>query len=93
MTPLRILGKCSLSDEITMLERLKQTLVSAREQARLIADSTGDECTRWRSLDIAEDAGNTSTKAQYLVFRAQAAQEEADAETGRVTLQEDLGRS
>ena len=92
MTPLRLIGKVSLTDEITMLERLKQTLVSAREQARLIADSTGDECTRWRSLDIAEDAGNTSTKAQYLVFRAQEAQKEADAETGRVTLREDLGR-
>ncbi len=92
VTPLRILGKVSLQDEITMLETLRDKLLAVRGQARLIADSTGDECTRWRSLDIAEDAGNKSTKAQYLVFRAQAAQEEADAETGRVTLREDLGR-
>ena len=92
MTPLRILGKCSLSDEITMLERLKQTLVSAREQARFIATSTGDEYTRNKLAEIAGDCASDGVVSSYLIARAEEAQKEADSETGRVTLQEDLGR-
>jgi hypothetical protein len=91
--PLRLIGKVSLSDELTMLERLRGTLVSAREQARLIADSTGDERTMVRLFDVAEDAGHGEVRVQYLIFRAREAQAEAGAEAGCVTLQEDLGRS
>jgi hypothetical protein len=90
--PLRLMGKVSLSDEITMLERLRGTLVSAREQARLIADSTGDEETRRRLLEVAEGVGNYVAETQFLVYLAQEQQLEAGAEAGRVTLQEDLGR-
>jgi len=93
VTPLRILGKCSLTDEITMLERLKQTLVSAREQARFIATSTGDEYTRDKLAEIASYCASSGVVSSYLIARAEEAQAEADAETGRVTLQEDLGRS
>ncbi len=92
MTPLRVLGKCSLPDEITMLERLKQTLVSAREQARFIATSTGDEYTREKLAEIAGYCASNGVVSSYLIARAKEAQKEADAETGRVSLQEDLGR-
>jgi len=91
--PLRLIGKVSLSDEIKMLEMLRDKLLSVRGQARLIADSTGDEYTRNRLLDIAEGAGNFNTVACYLTDRAREAQAEAGAEAGReVTLREDLGR-
>ena len=91
MAPLRLIGKVSLQDEITMLETLRDKLLAVRGQARLIADSTGDVATRrkleclWVHQDL--DA------VELCLFRAQEAQKEADAETGRVTLQEDLGRS
>lgn len=88
--PIRILGKVSLSDEIKMLETLRDKLLSAREQARLIADSTGDEETKrkvgglWVQQDL--DA------VELCLFRAREAQAGQYAETDRVTLQEDLGR-
>jgi hypothetical protein len=91
MTPLRLIGKVSLSDEITMLERLKQTLVSAREQARFIKDSTGDADTKFK-MDLF-DFRYEIDRADLCIYRAKEAQKEADAETGRVSLQEDLGRS
>ncbi len=90
--PLRILGKVSIQDEITMLENLRDKLLSVRGQARLIADSTGDEYTRDLVLDTAEGAGSFNVVVTYLVERAKQAQAEHAAETGRVSLREDLGR-
>ncbi len=101
--PIRILGKVSLSDEIKMLEMLRDKLLSVRGQARLIAASTGDEATKERALDVAEHAGGDKAILVYLIARAREAQYEADQEASRaevrtwddikeVTLQEDLGR-
>jgi hypothetical protein len=93
MAPLRLIGKVSLQDEITMLETLRDKLLAVRGQARLIADSTGDEYTRDLVLDTAEGAGSFNVVVTYLVERAKEAQRTQGDEAGRVTLREDLGRS
>jgi len=91
--PIRLIGKVSLSDEIKMLEMLRGMLLSAQGQARLIAASTGDEFTKARLADIAQRANEIRHATVYLIAKAEADQEENDAEAGReVTLQEDLGR-
>ena len=92
MAPIRILGKVSLSEEITMLERLKGTLVSAREQARFIADSTGDAETKDRLGWTAVRAKCEIDGVDLFLYRAKEAQRVNSEETGRVTLREDLGR-
>ena len=88
-------GKVSLSDEITMLERLQGMLVSVREQARFIAASTGDERT-WEKLHVvAEHAGNDNAVLVYLIARAKEQQREKDEETARedrAALSKELGR-
>jgi len=91
--PLRLIGKVSLSDEIKMLEMLRDKLLSVRGQARLICDSTGDADTKTKMECIATDAQYDLDRADLCLFRAREARDEADAEAGReVTLREDLGR-
>jgi len=90
MEPLREaqVGKVSLSDEITMLERLKASLISVREQARFIADSTGDANTRfalslmWTQCDL--------DRVELCLFRAKEQQREKDEEMA--ALSKELGR-
>ena len=92
MAPLRMVGKTSLSDEITMLENLRDKLLSVRGQARLIADSTGDESAKVIMATVAGDATYYFNSVELVLSRAKEAQAEQAAETGRVTLREDLGR-
>ncbi len=88
VTPIRCLGKTSLSDEIKMLEMLRDKLLSVRGQARLIADSTGDADTKTKMECVASDAQYSLDRADLCLYRAREAQAEADAEAGReVTLQ------
>ena len=88
-------GKVSLSDEITMLERLKASLISVREQARFIAASTGDERTKEALGKVGEHTGGDRAILVYLIARAKEQQREKDEETARdelAALSKELGR-
>lgn len=92
MTPIRILGKVSLSDEIKMLDEFRRHLRACKEQARLIEDTTGDEGTKDRIQWTKTRLDTEIDGIDLLYFRAVEAQCEMGEETGRVTLREDLGR-
>ena len=83
-------GKVSLSDEITMLERLKASLISVREQARFIAASTGDGRTAERLIGVAQGADDDRVILVYLIARAREQQREKDEEMA--ALSKELGR-
>ena len=91
--PIRILGKVSLSDEIKMLDQLRTSIAAVRAQARLIADSTGDDETKSKIGSINNTMNMEAEKADFCYYKALAQQAEASAEVGRVELREDIGRS
>ena len=92
VAPIRLLGKVSLSDEIKMLDQLRSTLQSAREQARLIADSTGDEETKAKIGLIPGTLNFEVERSDFCYYKAVAQQGEASNEVGRAELRKELGR-
>ena len=90
MTPLHEaqVGKVSLSDEITMLERLWASLRSVKEQVSFIADSTGDADTK-RMIGLIYVQYDID-KVELCLFRAKEQQREKGEEMA--ALSKELGR-
>ena len=88
-------GKVSLSDEITMLERLWASLRSVKEQASFIADSTGDQETRDRLDWVKAHAKTQADGVELLYLRAKNQLQENHEGAARdelAALSKELGR-